>query len=232
MSEAKTISTVAGSAALRRSDRRTLAISVLPNGSIELVAPRVASEEDIAAKVRKKLRWISRQRAVFLAMNGDRKAVRYESGATHRYLGSQYRLKVRIGKATSVRLAGRYIHIQTRNGTLAEVRDALDEWLKERARAQFSTRLAKWSEWCAARQLPLPKLQLRRMPKRWGSAHRDGRIFLNPDLIKAPSICVDYVIAHEICHLKYPRHSRAFFSLLDHLVPNWPSVKSRLEHQE
>ena len=67
------------------------------------------------------------------------------------------------------------------------------------------------------------------MPKRWGSSHRDGRIYLNPELVNAPAICIDYVIAHEICHLKHPQHDRAFFKLLDQIVPNWQPIKARLE---
>lgn len=67
------------------------------------------------------------------------------------------------------------------------------------------------------------------MPKRWGSSHRDGRILLNPELVKAPAICVDYVIAHEICHLKHPHHGRAFFRLLSEMFPGWQQVKARLE---
>jgi predicted metal-dependent hydrolase len=70
------------------------------------------------------------------------------------------------------------------------------------------------------------------MHKRWGSAAPDGTIYLNPDLIQAPSACVDYVIAHEICHLKHPDHGRYFWSLLQQLVPNWQILKARLEKGE
>jgi predicted metal-dependent hydrolase len=68
------------------------------------------------------------------------------------------------------------------------------------------------------------------MPKRWGSAHPDGRVYLNPDLVKAPPLCIDYVIAHEVCHLKHPQHDRAFFHLLDQVCPDWRRIKTRLEH--
>jgi predicted metal-dependent hydrolase len=70
------------------------------------------------------------------------------------------------------------------------------------------------------------------MPKRWGSAHRDGRIYLNPDLAKAPSACIDYVIAHEVCHLKYPTHDTRFYRVLCDLVPDWAGIKARLEQVE
>ncbi len=230
MSDAVHLGTPAGPAVLRRTDRASLAISVLPDGTIDLVAPLDARESDIAARVGKRLRWIVRQRTTFADMNRGRMPLRYESGATHRYLGRQYRLKIQRGQPTSVRLVGAYFHITTPNGSPAEAETALNAWLRGKAVEQFTARLAKWEPWCAARKLPAPRLRLLRMPKRWGSSHRDGRIYLNPDLVKAPAICVDYVIAHEVCHLKHPQHDRAFFKLLDQTVPNRCTIKARLEH--
>ena len=58
---------------------------------------------------------------------------------------------------------------------------------------------------------------------------RDGTICLNPELIQAPSACVDYVIAHEICHLKHPDHGPKFRALLQQLCPDWKRLKDRLE---
>ncbi|MBI4625291.1 MAG: M48 family metallopeptidase [Verrucomicrobia bacterium] len=229
MSDATTIATAAGPARLRRSSRRTLAISVLPDGMVDLVAPRDARVPDIVARVSKRLRWIARQRRAFAAMNRNRVPLSYESGATHRYLGKQYRLKVRRADSVSVRLIGSYFQIVAETGRPAEVEDLLNGWLREKAVEQFSARLAKWNDWCRERRLPVPRVRLLRMPKRWGSSHRDGRIYLNPELVKAPSICIDYVIAHEICHLQHPQHNRAFFNLLDQVFPNWRGTKARLE---
>jgi len=67
------------------------------------------------------------------------------------------------------------------------------------------------------------------MPKRWGSAQPDGTICLNPELIRAPSACVDYVITHEICHLRHPDHGPRFRTLLQQLCPDWLNLKQRLE---
>ena len=229
MSDSVQIATPAGNAVLRRSERTTLAISVLPDGTLDLVAPLDATEADIAAKVGKRLRWIVRQRTTFADMNRNRVPLRYESGATHRYLGRQYRIKVRKAELGGVRLVGGYFQIATKTGSPQEVETALTGWLRGKAVEQFTTRLAQWEPWCVARKLPVPKMRLLRMPKRWGSSHRDGRIYLNPELVKAPSICIDYVIAHEVCHLKHPQHDRAFFKLLDQLFPCWQPVKARLE---
>lgn len=232
MSETETIDTPAGPCRLLRRNRRTLAISVLPDGTVELTAPRDSRVEKIAAKVGKRVRWILAQRHRFAEMNRNRAPLRYESGATHRYLGRQYRLKIHLADCTDVRLMGAFFHITCRTGKPAEVEALLASWMRKHALEQFSARVAKWEQWCRDRSLPTPRLRLLHMPKRWGSAHRGGCIYLNPALIRAPSICIDYVIAHEICHLRHPHHDRAFFRLLDQTFPGWRSVKARLESSD
>lgn len=229
MSRPEIIVTAAGPAQLKRSRRKTLAISVLPDGTLELVAPEHALLESLLPRVEKRLAWIKTQRRAFREMNATRPALRYVNGATHRYLGRQYRLKIHPGEAVNVTLQGAYFHITT--PTLEEelIKQALDEWYRKRAKEQFTNRLHLWTDWCRHRKLPDPKLRLRRMSKRWGSALPDGTICLNPELILAPSACVDYVIAHEICHLKHPDHGRRFWSLLAQQVPDWRQLKQRLE---
>lgn len=229
MSRINKLETAAGPATLLRTARRTLAISVLPDGTLELTAPFDAAETAILAKVGKRTRWIERQRRAFAAMNATRVPRRYVTGATHRYLGRQYLLKISRGPQASVRLRGAYFHVVSTSGSTEEVRRLLDDWFRDKARCQFERRLGAWAPWCRRHQLPEPRLALRRMPKRWGSASRSGRIALTPELIHAPSVCIDYVIAHEICHLKHPTHGPEFFRLLASLLPDWRERKERLE---
>jgi predicted metal-dependent hydrolase len=229
MSRPEIIDTPAGPALLKRSHRKTLAISVLPGGTLELAAPDDAPLEAIVPRVAKRLPWIRQQRRRFASMNATRPPMRYVTGATHRYLGRQYRLKLHEGESSKVALQGAYFHITTPTAEADAVKQALDAWYRKRALEQFTKRLQSWSEWCRHRNLPEPKLRLRRMNKRWGSSLQDGSIYLNPELILAPSACVDYVIAHEICHLKHPDHGRRFRSLLAQQVPDWRELKQRLE---
>ncbi len=232
MSEPLIIETSVGPCRLKRSNRKTLAISVLPDGSVELVAPEDTSENDVVQKVKRKARWIGRQRRLFAEMNGSRPPLKYRSGSTHRYLGRQYRLKVQKGQKPGVKLRGAFFHITTTNESEERVKELLLKWMRDHAHEKFGRRLEKWKDWCIKRKLPKPMLRLRSMPKRWGSAHRDGRIFLNPELVRAPSLCIDYVIAHEVCHLQHPSHDKAFYRLLSELFPDWQTVKLKLEQVE
>ncbi len=165
-------------------------------------------------------------------MNANRVPLRFVSGATHRYLGKQYRLRVSQNDFESVKLRGGYFHIETPNTEASNVERLLDTWMRSKASLQFSRRIERWNTWCTTNQLPTPQLHLRKMRNRWGSAHQNGKILLNPHLIRMPSICIDYVIAHEICHLKHPKHNAAFYDLLHRFFPDWMNVKSRLEKAE
>lgn len=229
MSNDDIIDTAVGTCRVRRSRRRTLAISVLPNGDVELSAPVDASVAVLRQKVRRRLRWILTQRRIFADLHVSRSTLRFVSGATHRYLGRQYRLKVKAGVPEGVRLVQGQLRVTVTQQTEAAVQRAVAAWYRAKAREQFSARLAKWAYWCHEQNLPEPHLRLLRMPKRWGSSHCNGSILLNPALVKAPAVCIDYVIAHEICHLRHPHHARAFFRLLDQLCPHWSELKHRLE---
>lgn len=129
-------------------------------------------------------------------------------------------------------LRGGCLHVATSKAGEDAVRQALDEWYRRQARHQFEWRVAAWDPWCRRNRLPKPKMRLRSMSKRWGSAARDGAIYLNPELVRAPSACIDYVIVHEICHLKHHHHGKAFYSELRSLCPDWATRKKRLESMD
>lgn len=216
--------------ALIRRERKTLAITVHPDLSIEVVAPSDADEEAILDKVANRGRWILRQHRQFMAWMPKPSPRNYQSGETHRYLGRQYRLKVIQSAQPSVKLRGAFIEISVKDGSdRTQIKRALDHWYRSHAKDRFSQRLQEANAHLASYDLPEPKLRLLKMPKRWGSCTPKGEIILNPELIKAPNMCIDYVIFHELCHLRHPNHSKAFFQMLDAILPDWMKRKARLE---
>lgn len=215
---------------LQYAQRKTLAISVLPDLSVVVTAPMESDIELIKRKVKKRAVWILKQQDAFTAYLPTQPPRQYVSGETHLYLGKQYRLKVFETNAESVKLRGGYIHIGVKDkSNKARVLALFDEWLLSHARAQFARRLAGCWEQLRQQGLEYPQLRLRRMKKRWGTCTPSGVIYLNPNLVKAPSSCIDYVIIHELCHLTHAHHGKPFYDLLRRVLPDWEQRKARLE---
>jgi predicted metal-dependent hydrolase len=214
---------------LKRTSRRTLAITVKPDASVVVTAPRGAAVEVVAAKVRKRALWIRRQQEYFSRFLPKLPPRRYVSGETHRYLGRQYRLRVVEGPEESAKLRGKFIWVETaRKADIGQVRRLVEAWYVLHARERFTRSLGE----CLARfhgRVGTPQLRLRRMPKRWGSWTQRGVIYLNPELVLAPASCIDYVVTHELCHLVHAPHGQAFYGLLRRVMPDWEERKDRLE---
>jgi predicted metal-dependent hydrolase len=148
---------------------------------------------------------------------------------THLYLGRQYRLKLRKGALEEVKLKGAFLHVTAPEYREPRVIRRRSVWYRDKGRARIAERFAMISARFVKMGCQPPLPIFRSMPRRWGSWSRSGRIFLNPDLIRAPSACIDYVITHELTHLIHPHHGPAFYELLETLMPDWRNRKQRLE---
>lgn len=211
-------------------DRKTLGITVKPDLRVLVRAPLDTDEEALAMILTKRMAWILRQQRFFAQFLPRTPERQYVSGETHLYLGRQYRLRVREAPDGAVKLLGGYIYVFTRNpADRIEVRRLLDRWYVARARPLFRERLDRCMRTVAGKDLATPKIQVRRMMKRWGSCSLSGTLTLNLDLIRAPRACIDYVITHELCHLHHPNHSAEFYELLTSVMPDWQERKLCLE---
>ncbi len=210
--------------------QRKVAIHVHPNGRVQVDAPPQTSLAEIKQAVSKRSRWlcgyierIKEQRNWVLPRE-------YVSGESHFYLGRRYVLKVRRIKRRqpNVKLRRGMLQVETDDMTRDVVKNLLWGWYKDHARNQFDRRLdALLQETGWVRGKPAWKLRI--MKKQWGSCSPKGILSLNPHLVKAPSQCIDYVLLHELCHLKFHNHSRHFYRLLKKQMPEWEAVKERLD---
>lgn len=213
-----------------RSDRKTLDISVHPNQQVTVKVPTDALTEEIDQRVKNHARWILKQQQYFSQFEPRTPPRQYISGETHLYLGRQYRLKIQHSSQACVKLKGRYLCVETPQRDCPEItRNLLDKWYLERARCKFNERLDDCFNVFQRFGFDRPTLQIRRLSKRWGSLINGNTIVLNLDLIRASSYHIDYVIIHELCHLKYSSHNAAFFEFLNSLMPDWKSRKLKLE---
>jgi predicted metal-dependent hydrolase len=202
-----------------------MAITVHPDGSVDVTAPEGTDPKDIEARVLKRGRWIVRQRMYFDQFRPRTKARRYVGGETHLYLGRQYRLKIVKSDCEQVKLKDGFLIVSLpRRRSSSRVKDLVTTWYADKAKTRILDRYQK----IAYRFFQLAPI-IRKMSRRWGSHSKTGRVLLNPDLIRAPATCIDYVITHELVHMVHRHHARPFFEMLENLMPDWMERKSRLE---
>ena len=211
-------------------DRKTLEISVLPDGSVTVRVPRGVRADDVLARVARRARWIIGQQRYFAQFQPRTPPRLYVGGETHLYLGRQYRLAVEQGDAESVRLVGGWFRVAVLGDSSPErVRRLLDGWYKDKARRRLAERFEVCWQAFPNAGLRRPTMRLRRMRTHWGSLSAGGALSLHPDLVRAPRECIDYVIMHELCHLVEPDHGPGFRRLLERVLPDWERRKHRLE---
>lgn len=211
-------------------ERKSLAIKVHPDKSVNVIAPEGSTIQKVREKVRSKASWIVRQQDFFLSFEPSTPARKFISGETHLYLGKQYRLKLHTSSNSSVKLAGGFINVYNHNiEDKVVVSELLKQWYKEKANYHFQQLFGENLAFANSLHKEAPQLSYRWMKKRWGSCNKNGKIILNLELIKAPKKCIEYVIIHEICHLKHLNHSNSFYNLLSKEYPDWRVTKNRLE---
>lgn len=209
---------------------RRIAIHVEPDGRVVVDAPRDASHGVVKAAVQQRARWISEQVGAVRHRRLPQAPREHVSGEALLYLGRRFVLKVLVEPEVSgrVRMRAGRIEVSVAQRDAAQVRTALAAWFRGRALDVFDARLdavAASMPWVHLR----PTLHLRTMTRRWGSCSPAGRLTLNPDLVKAPRECIDYVLIHELCHLKHHDHGPHFHRTLAAQMPGWREVKARLD---
>lgn len=210
-------------------DRKTLSLTVTPDLRIIVKCPFKAESERIETFLQKKWFWLEKQLSFFKKYQRKTYEKEYISGEGYLYLGRQYKLIVRKGREDSVSLTRGQLIIQTTklvtNGK--HNKKLVDRWFAEKTEKIFQERLQAMFV-CFDYKL-VPVLRVRDMKKRWGSFLNNGKIILNPKLIHTSKECIDYVIVHELCHLKYKNHDKRFFTFLGEKYPKWKKVKEKLE---
>lgn len=208
--------------------RATVSVMVAPGKGVLLAAPAGTPVEKLDKLVRAKGRWIVTrlQRSGSLASPRE-----FVSGESFWYLGRQYRLRVQpLVAPLPVRLEGRYFHVPvSRELSVVEraaaARAALVEWYRAHADPKFRERVTSW---CRKLGVEIPKVIIASQQRRWASCSVAGVVRINWRIVQAPVALLDYVIAHELAHLRHHGHSRAFWRTLGVVMPDYEKRKAAL----
>lgn len=205
-------------------------ISLLPDGRVRADAPEGTDPDEVVRAVRRRARWIWQQQEAWRTRRAHVLPREYVSGESHFYLGRRHVLKVLVSRTepAGVKMLRGRLEVTSPDAGRKRVRALLDGWYRQRAKEVFAKRLALCAEranWLKT----LPPVRLLNMKTQWGSCSPEGALIIHPLLVKAPSACIDYVLSHELCHIREHNHGDRFYRLLAGMLPEWEACKRELD---
>ena len=226
---------------IKRSRRRTVALYVHPDKSVEIRMPLLFSVDEIEPFLIKHSRWLFNR--LDLPEKKPVEPKKFVSGELHYFLGKQYPLEVVASDKNSVVFDNEKIVIRQRvNKSTSQqvnlsksvsasksVSDLLDRWYLEQAKRVFREISIPLVESMKKYNVAPKSFAIKKMKTRWGSCSSKGNINLNLHLIKLPEQCIKEVILHELCHLVHFNHSKDFYALMTAEMPDWKVWKKEIK---
>lgn len=206
------------------SKRRTISISVLSDGSVIVRAPLRVSEHRIAEVIKDKQEWIVQKKREIIKQDKVREQMdylSYKDGSNLLYEGKLYPLHINIDKNQKrpvVKFEEDGFHIRICEENSEEIRLLMRSWYREKARLKFTERVEYYNSYL---HFTYGTIRIKEQKGCYGSCSVKGNLNFNWKCILAPPEILDYVVVHELCHLKYMNHSRQFWSLVEQILPDY-----------
>ena len=214
---------------LIRSKRKTVRLRLINQNLLEVNAPLKISVEDIERIIRKKEIWINRRiESLEEVPNGTSKRC-YEEGELFLYQGERLELRIHLQsqwKKHQVFKEEGMLSVWGPNFESMEIQSALTDWFKKSARETIGCSLLEWSR---RLEIPYQKFDLGNGRTLWGTCHRNGTIRINWRAIFIAPDILDYLIVHELCHLREMNHSSHFWSEVGSILPDYKIGRRQLK---
>lgn len=208
---------------VRSGRRRTVGITVKPDGTVSVRAPRGVSGDQIDRIVAGKAGWI-RKRLAMNGLHGEHRHPRtFADGEEFPFLGETYRLE-RVEGLKGVAIMGDRLCVGTvglRSRESEEPRRIaarITRWYRLHAAGIITGRVEHYS---AHLGLKPAAVRLKTLKSRWGSCSSRGNLNFNWLLVLAPIHILDYVVVHELCHFVHPDHSSRFWDMVESILPDY-----------
>jgi len=198
-----------------------------PAGRMTVSAPAAMDDGNIRAFVASRIPWIRQQQKRF--RDQQRQTERqYISGESLYLWGHRYNLDVVYSRQRNhIALKGKRVILQVREeSVIAQRENVVNEWYRGQVEQAIPRLLEKWE---GTMGVHADEWQVKNMRTKWGTCSVNAkRIWINLQLAKKPPECLEYVIVHELCHLREKSHNRVFVEYLDRRLPDWRNTKSML----
>lgn len=211
---------------IRRTDRSKSATIKVEGGVVIIVVPKGLTQERIKKLLDNKKVWIQKKMALHPQMPVTVEK-QYVSGEAFSYLGRNYRLKITEGELTPIKLAHGRLTMSVPKGSSESklIKYALTNWFRRRAELKLREKIIRYSPIVG---VETNGYKVKSFQSRWGSCTPRGRVDFNWKIIMAPNRVVDYVVVHELCHLKQHDHSPQFWKLVESIMPDYLECKKWL----
>lgn len=214
-----------------RKRKKTISLEVKRNGAVVVQAPQRTSRQEIEGFLRAKERWLKERLREQKERERECAGKTFAPGETFLFLGEAYPLTVLDarrcnGQEPPLRFTGhRFI---LRSDCAGEGKTHFTEWYRDRAGDLMAKRLRFFCSrlWCYPCSVHLSNAR-----HRWGSCSADDRIYLSWRIVMAPPDVMDYVILHELLHMKEKNHSRRFWDLLEKIMPDYRTQRTWLRQK-
>ena len=198
---------------------------VPPNGEVRISAPTNVPDKVLQTFAESKLGWIKKHRHIM--KNSPNKENSLDDNTTAYLWGKLYKIEVRENSKKNAYVSGNKIIIDIPKNTTAEQRESL---LNELYRKELGSAIPSIMEKCEQIVgVRANEWRIKNMKTRWGTCNTTKkRVWLNLQLAKKPTICLEYVIIHELTHLIEPSHNKVFKAYMTKFCPNWKEIKKLL----
>jgi predicted metal-dependent hydrolase len=209
--------------------RRSIGISVLPDSSVIVRVPYLTPLRTIRKVVTEKYAWVLKHRDNYRKLDHGPLKKSYISDEKHLFRGKETRLKIEKSSKYYIRFYDYTIELGTdKTDDPAEIRRLLYIGYKNEALMLFPELMRKVLNEHYDQMFRPTGLVVRTMKRRWGSCSNKGVITLSTELVKLSDLYIEYVIAHELCHLKHHNHGLQYYKLLSEVFPEWKTVRKEL----
>lgn len=199
-----------------------------PKGRVRVAAPESMDDDAIRLVIITKLAWIRRQQSHFRTQ--ERQPPReYIYRESHYFLGQRYLLNVIEGDGPAgIRIRNKKVlDLYTTSGSDNQKREKImHSWYRKQLRSLIPGLIKKWERILDVR---ISFYGIKTMKTKWGSSNpQEARIWINLELAKKPVECLEYIIVHEMVHLKYRHHDEKFREMMDRAMPQWELYRDEL----
>ncbi|MDF2609771.1 MAG: hypothetical protein K0R92_1245 [Lachnospiraceae bacterium] len=208
--------------------RRTMEIRIQPPDNIKVLVPAGLSKDIIIREVKGKADWICKKLEEYHGVEYKVIKKAYMDGETFLYLGSSYQLRIieTKYKTPRVNLLQDTVCIYTSTRDEDELKNALEKWYRLRMKEVIAERIRYYQQFF---KMTPSGIVIKEQKKRWGSCTSERKLLFNWRLVMAPVSVIDYVVVHEMCHMKHMNHSKDFWNLVEVILPDYKERKKWLK---